>query len=32
MDYWLISTGMDREPGIHGRIARKRTDLLLEFM
>ena len=24
MDYWLISTGMDREPGIHGGIARKK--------
>ena len=24
MDYWLISTGMDSEPGIHGGIARKK--------
>jgi predicted enzyme related to lactoylglutathione lyase len=24
MDYWLISTGKDREPGIHGSIAKKK--------
>jgi len=24
VDYWLISTGKDTEPGIHGGIARKR--------
>ena len=24
MDYWLISTGKDSEPGIHGGIARKK--------
>jgi predicted enzyme related to lactoylglutathione lyase len=23
VDYWLISTGPDRDPGIHGGIARK---------
>ena len=24
VDYWLISTGKDSEPGIHGGIARKK--------
>lgn len=32
VDYWLISTGKETEPGIHGGIAKKRTGLHPEFL
>jgi len=31
VDYWLISTGKETGPGIHGSVARKKTGPHQEF-